>query len=105
MSRPVTQKSTDHSDRESFSFSFFCDRCGKEWVSQTAAFTAGCFTAIDHEDARQMLWQQEHKEAFEQANLDARLQFNRCPVCGRWVCNECFDCLEIQHGGVCKDCE
>jgi hypothetical protein len=105
MSQPLTQKSTDHSDRERFFFSFFCDCCGKEWISQIMAFRTAGLTAIDHEEARQLLWQQEHKVAFEQANMDARLQFNRCPLCGRWVCNECFDSQEIQHGGICKECK
>jgi hypothetical protein len=104
MSQPVTQKSTDHSDRERFSFSFFCDCCGKAWTSQITPFTAGGLSAIDYGEARQMLWQHEHKVAFEQANMDARLQFNRCSLCGRWVCNECFDSEGTEHGGICKEC-
>jgi len=104
MSLPLTRKSTDHSDKDKFSFSFFCDCCGKEWASQTMTFMAGGFTNIDHEEARQMLWAHEHKAAFERANLEATLKFNRCPLCGRWVCNDCFDWNEPKHGGVCKDC-
>ena len=68
------------------------------------SFMAGGFTAIDHEETRQLLWQQEHKTAFEAANLEARLKFNLCPLCGRWVCGCCFDLEEIKHGGVCKEC-
>jgi len=103
MSRPLTRKSTDHSNTEKFSFSFFCDKCGKEWVSQTISFMEGGFTAIEHEEARQLMWAQEHRAAFEQANLEVHLQFNHCPECGKWVCDECFFSLG-NSGNVCNEC-
>ena len=51
-----------------------------------------------------MLWEQEHQAAFEQANLEAHFHFNRCPLCGKWVCDDCFRAEEIRHGGACKSC-
>ena len=100
MSAPFTKRTTDHSDRESFSFSFFCDICGEEWRSLTVPFESGGLTSIEHEEARQMLWAHEHKNAFEQANLDARMQFNTCPQCGKRVCDGCFN----QDSDICKKC-
>ncbi|MDR0441810.1 MAG: hypothetical protein LBH44_00210 [Treponema sp.] len=99
MSLPLTRKSTDRSGTEQFAFSFFCDRCGKEWRSETLPFNYGYFTAIENDIARQFLWAHEHKAAFEQANLDARFQYNLCPVCGKRVCNDC-----LCNRDVCKDC-
>jgi predicted RNA-binding Zn-ribbon protein involved in translation (DUF1610 family) len=104
MSMPLTKRTTDHSDQKRFAFSFFCDRCGKEWISQPIPYTAAGFTAVDHEETRQLLWEQEHRAAFDGANLEAHFHFNNCPVCGKWVCNDCFGVEETEHGGVCKDC-
>ncbi|MDR0502064.1 MAG: hypothetical protein LBH16_01955 [Treponema sp.] len=103
MSLPLTQKSIDRSNAEQFSFSFFCDRCGKEWKSQTFSFKNGNFTAIENEEARQLIWAQEHKTAFEHANLEAHMQFSLCPRCGKWVCDDCF-VLEERHEEVCREC-
>jgi len=105
MSLPLTRKSVDRSTTENFAFSFFCDRCGKEWRSETMPFNQGNFTAIEHDEARQLLWASEHKAAFEQANLDARMKFNLCPACGRRVCDDCF-CFESELSEkACKDCD
>ena len=58
---------------------------------------------VEREEARKLLWAHEHRKAFEQANLEAHLQFNRCPSCGKWVCDDCF-CIEVEKGRVCSDC-
>ena len=103
MGSPLTHKSTDRSDTEKFAFSFFCDQCGKEWLSPAVSFETGGFTAIEHELTRQLIWEQEHRAAFEQANLEAHFQFSYCPKCGKRVCYECFD-AEGEHEGVCREC-
>jgi hypothetical protein len=102
MSKPLTRRSTDHSNAELFSFSFFCDICGKEWRSPAVWFETGGM-AIEHEEARQMVWAHEHKTAFEQANLEAQMHFNNCTRCGKRVCEECFD---TRDGDVwlCVEC-
>jgi hypothetical protein len=102
MSKPLTKRSTDHSNAESFSFSFFCDICGKEWKSPDVAFQTGGM-AIEHEEARTLLWAKEHGAAFEQANLEAHLHYNLCERCGRRVCENCFD----TEGNVwqCVECK
>jgi hypothetical protein len=38
MNKPLTRKTVDHSDENGFSFSFFCDICGKEWRSPDVPF-------------------------------------------------------------------
>ena len=101
---PLTARTTDHSDRKSFSFSFFCDRCGREWVSRPLPFTQGGFTAVDHEETLQLLWAEEHRAAYDRANLEAQFHFNHCPVCGKWVCDNCFHVGETKADEVCVDC-
>ena len=102
MNKLLTKQITDHSDTGSFSFSFFCDCCGKEWKSPSVPFETGGMT-IEHEEARLLLWTKEHNTAYEQANLEALLHFNNCPICGKWVCDDCIS-LEDQRGEMCKDC-
>ena len=91
MSASLTRKSTDHSSPEQFTFGFFCDCCGAEWRSLAIPFESGGFSAIEHETVRQLIWAQEHKAAFDRANLEAHFNFNYCPESGRWVCDECFE--------------
>jgi len=95
MSAPLTKRSIDHSNTESFSFSFFCDQCGKEWASLTVGFASGGFTVIENEAAWKLIWAEEHRLAFEKANLEAHLHFNWCSEIGEWICDDCF---EIRDG-------
>ena len=104
MSSPLTRKSTNHSDLEKFAFSFYCDICGKLWKSRIIPFEKAGFTAVEHKEAQQLIWTQEHKAAFEQANLEAHCQFNFCKQCGRWVCDDCFDADGNGKNGLCIDC-
>jgi hypothetical protein len=104
MSVPITKRSTDRSGADFFSFSFLCDRCGKEWTSSPVKFEVGGFTGIELDETRQRIWAEEHRLAFEQANLEAHLNFNHCPVCGSRVCDACFNFEEQEHLGVCKEC-
>ena len=94
MASPLTRKSADRSDLKQFAFSFFCDKCGSEWKSPEKLFNLGGFSAVDHEVTRQLIWEQEHRAAFEQANLEAHLHFNFCSESGIWVCDDCFDSEE-----------
>jgi hypothetical protein len=103
MSKPLTRKTTDRSDEKAFSFSFFCDRCGKEWKAPVVPFETGG-TVIEHNEARIMFWANEHRVAFEQANLEALMHFSLCPDCGKRVCDDCFSFDEIRQIGVCRKC-
>jgi hypothetical protein len=102
--KALTEKSTDHSDTGHFSFSFFCDNCGKEWVSPVQPFSEGECTNVEHDEALKLLWASEHRAVFDEANLEACLKFNLCPVCGRRVCDDCFCFGQVTQDGVCVNC-
>jgi len=97
----LTKKTIDHSTVNSFSFSFFCDACGKEWLSAEKHFSGGVCSVTENEDALKLLWANEHRAAFNEANLEAHFHFAECPVCHKRVCDSCF---EEEHGGICKEC-
>ena len=104
MGTPLTKRSIDNSNPDAFLFSFYCDRCGKEWQSLPLPFTLGGFTAIEHDETWKLVWEQEHKAAFMEANLKAQLSFNYCSSCGKWVCDACFNHEAKEQCGLCKDC-
>jgi len=104
MNVSLTKRTTDFSNAGSFSFSFYCDACGKEWKSPTFPFESGGFTAIGNEEARQLIWAQEHKTAFDKANLEAHFHFSFCTKCEKWVCDDCFDLEGDGKEGNCKAC-
>jgi hypothetical protein len=101
----LTKKSIDHSDTGKFSFSFFCDRCGKEWVSHEKPFTGGICSSVENEKALKLLWGNEHLAAFNEANLEAHSQFSRCPKCNKRVCDDCFSLDGVDYMGLCRDCK
>jgi len=94
----LTKKTVDYSTEKSFSFSFFCDTCGKEWRSTEKHFSGGICSVTESNEALQLLWACEHRAAFNEANLEAHFHFAECPVCGKRVCDACF---EKEHGN-CK---
>lgn len=104
MLAPVTQKHTDHSTPEGFSFSFYCDRCGKEWRSARYEFNPGDLVPPLEPMVYQMLWSDQHNAAYERASREGSLEFNRCPECGRRVCKDCFYLAEAGVSDICKDC-
>jgi hypothetical protein len=105
MSKPYTMRTTDHSDKESFSFSFYCERCGREWRSPTEPFTRGGLTEIENEEALQTMCTHEHKFAYEHTNVEAPQHFNVCPKCAKKVCDTCFIFEEADNGNKCLDCK
>ena len=101
---PVTKQCANHSTMDSFSFSFFCDMCGKEWRSARYDFNPGDFAAPLDPAVYQLLWNDQHKAAYERAKRDASFMFNRCPLCGRAVCKACFHLAEKGVSDICKEC-
>lgn len=100
----LTKRYTDRSTAKKFVFSFYCDKCGREWRSTPQAFDLdGLAPPIDLQVFR-MLWNDRHKAAYEQANLEAIRAFNRCPACGLRVCMECFYESEADGADICRDC-
>ena len=102
---PLTKKTVDHSNKECYAFSFYCDRCGKVWRSEETSFEAANNFEIESSEACSLLWAQERRIAFERANLEAQFHFNHCPDCGRWVCDDCFRPLGSEKCDLCCDCE
>ncbi len=94
MLQPVTRRITDLSTPAEYRFVFHCDICGASWESDPVK----SITPEPNLDTRA----RDHEAAYERANLEAMRQFNRCPICKRFVCNECF--LELPVRDVCMVC-
>ena len=95
MLRPITQKFTDESEGEEYRFTFYCDICGHPRQSiPYRSDTEG------HLDPRAR--ENDHIAAYERANHEAISWFNRCPVCKRLVCDQCFRILDEMD--MCKEC-
>ena len=45
-------------------------------------------------------WQQEHEQAFVQAQNEGQRHFHRCNACNSWVCDSCFN----EDEGLCVNC-
>lgn len=90
MLEAVTKKFTDESADGVYRFTFYCDICGKTWES------------IPYSSINNVLSVYERNSAFERANREASLQFNRCPVCRLIVCDDCFRILEDKD--ICFKC-
>jgi hypothetical protein len=103
-SKPLTERSVDYSTETEFSFSFLCDRCGREWRSVTTAYERAGFTDINCAEAEARIWSEERRTAFEMANLEAMFHFNYCQDCERWVCDSCFSQESFGHEAGCVDC-
>ena len=102
--RPVTKRFADRSTQKAFAFSFFCDQCGKEWRSAPQAFDPGGRRPPADLWVLRMLWNDQYKAAYEQANLEAIRALNLCPACGRRICMECFGEYEAEVTDICKNC-
>jgi len=94
----ITKKYTEESEGGTYRFTFYCDICGHPWrsfpmkpvIRQNGLSKAG------------RVWKDDHAKAFEHANIEAMNHFNRCPVCKRRVCDDCFRILEDMN--MCKEC-
>jgi len=104
MLEPITRKYEDGSTLEKFSFTFFCDTCGKAVKTITypysPPFKAKFFLTGSERRARELIWQSDHGSAYDRANKEVLLSFNRCSVCGSRVCDDCF----CEEEGVCREC-
>lgn len=106
----VTQKYDDHSADTSFQFSFYCDACGAVWQSEQYPFSLRDSPPVSPAErkAHEIMWKAEHDAAYERANTEAMLHFNKCKKCGKRVCDECFSefepiCLKCQQGKERRD--
>lgn len=99
----ITKRYTDHSTEDDFSFVFFCDCCDGRWASERYPFSMRDSPpgSEGEQQARVILWKAEHDAAYERANREAMLHFNKCPICGRRVCDGCFCEFEVS----CLQCQ
>nr|AGS51729.1 hypothetical protein [uncultured bacterium contig00037] len=100
----LTKKTCDNSTESGFSFSFFCDICGKEWVSPVKQFSGGECSVVENSETLKLLWYTEHSAAFNEAALESHCYHVYCPFCGKWVCKNCFCFEDDEFGGSCKEC-
>ena len=99
---PITKRFADHSTDREFRFEFFCDKCGAVWKSDVYPFylrDAPCGNEGESR-AREILWKADHNAAYERANNEAAMNFNRCRKCGLRFCDDCFSEFEL----ICTDC-
>lgn len=97
MQDPVTKRYRDHSSREGFAFTFYCDLCGSAWRSVFCSFREREKRILTDQEFQlhKQVWQAEHDAAFARANQAALRHFNRCPSCARMICDMCFLDLDI----------
>ena len=98
MLKPITQLMTDESEGGIFRFTFYCDVCGSAkqshpFISETEGYDK--LVASAERD-------REHSDAYERANREMIRSFNRCPLCMRFVCDDCFNLLEDKY--LCSKC-
>lgn len=100
---PVTEKYEDRSTDAFFQFAFFCAECGAVWKSERYPFSLNDSPpkSMGEKKAHEIMWKAEHDAAYERANTGAIFHFNKCPSCGKAVCDRCFSEFE----DVCIQCE
>ena len=85
MLKPITKTFTDKSTMEQFEFVFYCDCCGKP-ISSTIykyenRFEKKKILSKSEQEARAIIYADEHAKAYERANNEVRLEFINCKVC------------------------
>jgi len=98
MLKSVTQKMTDESEGGVYRFTFYCDVCEKPIQSHPIRSEHVGYEILVEQAERE----KEHRDAYERANRESIRSFNRCPVCKRFVCDDCFCLLDDAY--ICKEC-
>ena len=104
MKQILSNSIKDGSDADGFLFSLQCSECGKNWQSTPVRFSkAGVEPQNESKQTiYRALYQREQQQAKEKAVAEAAHQFNRCPLCGRLICNDCF--LVCEDLDMCRSC-
>ena len=94
----------DCSTPEVFLFDISCPQCGQTYSSRPVRFSkAGVSPATDGKRVVYgALYEMERQQARDAAAAEAAELFNRCPICGRVVCNRCF--LICEDVDMCTAC-
>ncbi|MCL1913535.1 MAG: hypothetical protein FWG10_06615 [Eubacteriaceae bacterium] len=103
MLAPTTTRFEDNSTQEGYSFVFYCDKCGWQWQSGYMPFQPQGFQLPIDEAIFGMLWSLQHREAYESANREAGVIFNRCKVCGARFCDDCLLHAQLLTCGDCLE--
>ncbi|MBR3868771.1 MAG: hypothetical protein IKM66_05595 [Clostridia bacterium] len=105
MLKAVTKRFADKSTIKKFEFEFYCDCCGKPIKTEVHEFVTGfrnkVFLNSDEREARAIIYASDHGKAYERANNEARLELNKCEICGDMVCEDCTVYGAKLDGGVC----
>lgn len=98
----LTKKYIDLSTPTYFLFRFVCDCCGDTWESDKYPFSQQDTVpkTEDERYVRELIWRSEHDAAYERANNEAIFHFNKCPRCGKRVCDDCY----LITDDLCTDC-
>ena len=101
---PAKEALLDCSTVEDFRFFVRCAECGKLWRSRPARFSRADISP-ETEGKRvifRALYERERVEARSRAAAEFAQSFNRCPICGRLVCDDCF--LVCDDLDLCVSC-
>ena len=104
MNRVMRETMGDCSTLEEFRFLVRCQECGRTWRSSAVRFSkAGIAPTTEHRRViLRALYEREREAAREKAMAEVPAIYNRCPVCGRLVCDRCF--LICEDLDMCTAC-
>lgn len=90
MKKRFTKKFEDNSMESGYAFTFFCDLCGRPYHTRL----------LSREELVGRSRFAVRRSALALAAREAKLHFNRCTRCRRWVCDQDFD-IETD---LCSNC-
>jgi len=99
-----TIKVIDYSDETGFAFGFVCGLCGFEWRTDHVPFRINYIAEVLDKQELDLLWEEERARVYDQVKIEAAIQFNKCPECGIWVCDDCFYVAEAEITDFCLEC-
>ncbi len=95
---------TDCSTEDKFQFSIVCEECGKVLEKPGRCFSKARIPPATEgkKVVYAALYQREKEEARRKASRAGEKLFSRCPICHRWVCDDCF--MVCEDLDMCKHC-
>lgn len=96
----------DCSTEDKFQFSITCEKCGKVWKSPAIVFSKARIPPATEgkKIVYATIYGREKKNAQMKALKAGEKSFSRCPICHRWVCDDCFMvCEDLDMCGQCAE--
>ena len=92
------------STKEVFLFRIACVGCGAEYANQPVRFSKAGVTPVSQakKTVYEALYEQEFRDARQAALRVGAEHMNRCPICKRLVCDQCF--LICDDLDMCRQC-